>query len=137
MSKTLKFVVVLGLVGASFVFFGPVLLAILGEVLCGGVLVIAGITEVIGEFASIMIGFLFSGLLFAFLFFKSTKYFKRRVTDTTLINTPENTTLQNARYIKAARIEGQTDIEIREVFSKGGWNPVDADRFFAIANTIQ
>ena len=135
MSKTK--IVVLGFLLITVFFWGPLVLVILGELLCGGIIAVAAVGSLFGEFV-ILPFILFVAVIVFFGGRACFRFFSRRVeTDETLTQTPENTVLQNAQYINAARKEGMPDEVIKNGLLQVGWGPEDVASAFTVAERIQ
>ena len=136
--RILTLVAILGFACVGIIFFGPVILGILGEILCGGVILLATPMSILGGLGIsgeyVVIGVL--ALIAVPLVLWSIRYAARRSRDTGSLGTRENTFVQNAAYIRNARAEGMTEAQIRLVFVRGGWKSEDIDKTFTLAQSI-
>ncbi|MEK7628372.1 MAG: hypothetical protein AAB421_03060 [Patescibacteria group bacterium] len=136
MHRALKWLVILGLVAAGLAMAMPFIAGFLMEILCGGVVAIVGPAAYIGNFLGPVAG----GGTVAFLVglviwigYLVIRYVRKRKKDATIINTVENALHKNIAYVKSARAEGMSDVQIRTVFHNGGWSAEETDKVFALA----
>jgi len=130
--KILKF---LGLLIVGLFVVGLVFPPLLGVLICGGFMVIAAVAAYLGNIPTLILTFGVTGIVFVAIVMLLVRYARRRGKDETLQNTQENVIVQNARYIKAARAQGKSDVEIRSVFRNGGWSEESIDATFVRAGT--
>jgi hypothetical protein len=132
MNRITKIVVAGGLVGAM-IFFGPVIFGILGELLCGGFIVLSPLVNIIGEGGLIAVGALIVFFIFWFVYKKAKKHINTRMQDETLENTHENDIKKIAQYIQMQRGQGKADSLIRKSLELNGWTKEEIDQAFKVS----
>jgi len=129
MSKTK--IAVIGFLVITCFFWGPVVLGLLGELLCGGVLVFSLLFQSIGVVGATALLVSFVAALFYFVGRGCYRAFHKRMSDPVLENSTESTILQNARYITTSRMEGVADDAISRAMVDVGWTNDDVVKAFS------
>ena len=117
-SRTIsKIVVIIGVIGV-LAFFSPVVLGILGELLCGGMIILSDMGLLFGTIVGITLLY----IILRFIYKGASSYIKKKKNSPILYNTFENQILQGVDYCNKSRASGMNDESIRELLAKNGWD---------------